>query len=312
MKAIAATVACAVLLLAAADVVQARRERAYPPSEETDEAIYIDSPEALRHLTVGFNAMAADVYWIRAIQYYGGTKRRLAALPPSPEPPASLADKSDYRQLYELLDITTSLDPQFNIAYRFGAIFLAEAYPSGSGRPDLALKLLQKGLRFRPDKWQYMEDIGFVYYWYLNDYRRAAEAFLRASEIPGSPNWLKPLAATTMAKGGDRRTSRAMWLSILETADVDWLRTQAERRLLQLRALDDIDELQRRVDRYRTRTGAAPRDWAALVRDGLLRGVPADPAGAAYELTLDGRVRLSSSSPLFPLPTEPEQLAPAP
>ncbi len=305
-------VVVAVFLLGAAGAAPAARERTFPPRQEIDEAIYISSPDALRRLTVGFNALAADLYWIRAIQYYGGTKRRLAALPPSPEPPASLADRSDYRQLYELLDITTSLDPRFNIAYRFGAIFLAEAYPAGSGRPDLALELLQKGLRFRPDKWQYMEDIGFVYYWYLNDYRRAGEAFVRASDMPGAPNWLKPLAATTMAVGGDRQTSRAMWLSILQTADVDWLRVQAERRLLQLRALDDIDELQRRADAYAKRTGEAAGDWAPLIRAGLLRGAPADPAGAPYELATDGRVRLSTSSPLWPLPTEPQRLAPAP
>ena len=302
-----------VVLLAAAAQVQAARERAYPPQEIEDDTIYIASPTALRRMTVGFTALAADVYWIRAIQYYGGTKRRLQARPEAPEPPALLADtgSGDYQRLYDLLDIATSLDPRFDIVYRFGAVFLAEAYPSGPGRPDLAVKLLEKGLRERADKWQYMEDIGFVYYWYVGDYRKAADAFNRAAEMPGAPNWLRPLAATTIAQGGDRRTSRAMWLSILQSADVDWLRLQAEHRLLQLRALDDIDALQARVDEYAKRSGATPSDWAMLVRAGALRGVPIDPAGAPYDLGPDGRVRLSRGSPLNPLPTEPAQLAPA-
>jgi len=303
-------VAAAALLLVGAARVQAVRDGAFPESNAIDEAIYIASPTALRRLTAGFTALAADVYWIRAIQYYGGTKRRLENQPPSPEPPPALADTSDYRHLYELLDITTSLDPRFDIAYRFGAVFLAEGYPIGPGRPDLAVKLLDKGLRERPDKWQYMEDKGFVYYWYLRDYRRAAETFAGAGDIPGAPNWLKPLAATTLAQGGDRRTSRAMWLSILESADVDWLRKQAEHRLLQLRALDDIDALQARVAAYAARTGERPRDWAVLIRAGLLRGVPRDPAGTPYVLATDGRVRLSGGSPLSPLPTEPVHLAP--
>ena len=41
--------------------------------------------------------------------------------------------------LYPLLDITTTLDPRFNIAYRFGAIFLSAKYPEGADSPQLAV-----------------------------------------------------------------------------------------------------------------------------------------------------------------------------
>src|SRR5262249_48340138 len=157
--------------------------------------------------TVSVNTLAADVYWIRAIQHYGSTKRRLAAQPTPPDPSAANANASDYHNLYKLLDLTTSLDPRFDIAYRFGAVFLAEGYPNGPGRPDLSVRLLEKGLRERPDKWQYMQDIGFVHYWYERDYRAAADFFRRASEVPGAPLWLRPLAAATLAQGGDRRSS---------------------------------------------------------------------------------------------------------
>ena len=33
------------------------------------------------------------------------------------------------------------------MAYQFGALFLAEQPPGGPGRPDLAIALLEKGLR---------------------------------------------------------------------------------------------------------------------------------------------------------------------
>jgi hypothetical protein len=209
--------------------------------------------------------------------------------------------------LYPLLDITTTLDPRFNIAYRFGAVFLAEAYPRGPGRPDLAVALLQKGLRVRPDKWEYLQDIGFVHYWYLHDYAAAAAWFRQASEVPGAPWWLRSLAATTLAQGGDRRSSRAMWESIRQSAEIDWLKQDADRRLLQLRALDDIDALQRAVDDFSRRGGLLPATWPALVQVRLLRGIPLDPTGTPYDLS-DGRVWLSKSSSLWPLPVEPEQL----
>ncbi|HWF85600.1 MAG TPA: hypothetical protein VG222_12165, partial [Vicinamibacterales bacterium] len=213
----------------------------------------------------------------------------------------------EYRFLYPMLDITTTLDPRFNIAYRFGAVFLAEAYPGGAGRPDLAIKLLEKGLRARPDKWEYMEDIGFVHYWYRHDYKAAAAAFARAAQVPGAPWWLKSLAATTLAQGGDRRSSRVMWEAIRQSAENDWLRRDAERRLTQLQALDEIDALQRIVDRYAADNVSRPADWSSIIRVQGWRGVPADPSGTPYGLS-DGRVTVSPASPLSPLPDEPARM----
>src|SRR5438876_29010 len=217
--AVLGTAALVAALLAAAVQVEAARERAYPTGEDSEESLYLRSGLALRRLTGAYNALAADVYWIRSILYYGGAKRRLAR-PQGPEPPPllSTAPPEEYALLYTLLDLTTTLDPRFNIAYRFGAVFLAEPSPGGAGRPDLAIALLEKGLAERPDRWEYMQDIGFVHYWWRHDYKAAAEWFQRASEAPGAPWWLKSLAATTLVQGGDRQSSRLMWEAIRQSA----------------------------------------------------------------------------------------------
>jgi tetratricopeptide (TPR) repeat protein len=303
--AIAATVTLATVLLAAAVQVQAARERLYPPAGDTDASLYFRSGPALRRLTGAYSALFADVYWIRAIQYYGSAKQRL-----DPNGASGLAgagrlpERSDgYPLLYPLLDITTTLDPRFNMAYRFGAIYLAEPFPRGAGRPDLAIALLEKGLAQRPDKWQYMEDIGFVHYWFRHDFQAAADWFRKASDVPGAPWWLRSLAATTLAEGGDRQSSRAMWTAIRQSAEIDWLRNDADRRLRQLDALDMVDALQRAADDYARRTGEPP-DFQALLRARVLRGYPLDPAGTPFEMT-NGRVQLSKSSPLWPPPDEP-------
>jgi tetratricopeptide (TPR) repeat protein len=204
--------------------------------------------------------------------------------------------------LYPLLDITTTLDPRFNIAYRFGSVFLAEPYPRGADRPDLAIALLEKGLRERPDKWQYLQDIGFVYYWFRHDYLSASAWFQKAADVPGAPWWLRSLAANTLAQGGDRASSRAMWTAILQTAETDWVRKDAERRLIQLQALDIVDALQRAVDDYVRRTGARA-DWPTLIGSRVLRGIPVDPTGIPFDL-IDGRVQLSKASSLWPPPDE--------
>jgi hypothetical protein len=297
----------ALSLLAGAVQLQARRERLFPPSSGDADAMYLRSATAVRRLSGAYTPLAADGYWIRALQYYGGMKLRLQEQAWIPEPPPMLAapTSADYSLLYPMLDLATSLDPRFTIAYRFGAVFLAEAPPRGAGRPDLAVALLEKGIRAQPDKWEYMEDAGFVHYWYEHNYQAAAGWFQKASEVPGAPWWLRSLAATTIAQGGDRRSSRVMWEAIRQSAAIDWLRLDAERRLLQLRALDDIDNLQQAVDAIMRNAGHPPADWMTLVRARVIRSVPVDPTGTPYELTAQGRVHLAASSPLAPLPEEP-------
>jgi tetratricopeptide (TPR) repeat protein len=289
------------VLMASAAGLQFVREERYPPPPPAEEVLYVTSGNAARRLAVGYRALAADLYWIRAIQHYGGTKRANDAL----RTRGGAGEPSPYPLLYPLLDLTTSLDPQFNIAYRFGAIFLAEPAPWGPGRPDLAVKLLQKGLAARPGKWEYMWDVGFVYY-RSRDYRTAAEWFQRASEAPDGPWWLRSMAAVTLAEGGDRGSSRRIWETIRETAEIDWLRVEGERRLQQLAALDGIDTLQAVVDRVAAASGRRPTDWNVLITARALRGVPTDPTGMPYVLDSEGRVRVSTTSQLYPLPEEPQ------
>jgi hypothetical protein len=159
-----------------------------------------------------------------------------------------------------------------------------------------------------------MQDIGFVYYWWLKDYQAASDWFEKAADVPGAPWWLRSLAATTLAEGGDRESSRVMWQAIHESAEIDWLRRDAERRLMQLQALDEIDALQAALDlAVRAEGGAAPASsWAPLQRAGRLRGAPADPTGVPYEIDGAGRVKLSRGSSLFPLPDEPQRRAALP
>jgi hypothetical protein len=207
-------------LLAAATVLvlvsvglQVVRDRGWRPYQPPSALLWIESGPVAERMALGFDNLAADLYWIRAVVYYGGQRR-------STETPS-------YELLHPLLDLVTTLDPRFRVAYRFGAIFLTEGYPSGPGRPDLAIGLLQKGLRFDPERWEYLHDVGFVRYWALRDYRGAAREFERAAALPGAPAWLKPLAAVTLLEGGDRRASRLMWQQMLVNADTDWIRQSA-------------------------------------------------------------------------------------
>ena len=284
-----------VALVASAVSLVAWRDRRYGDRRTSSDLLYFRSGTALARIALSFDALLADVYWIRAVQHYGGT--RLSKDP-----------SKRYHLLQPLLDITTSLDPSFNIAYRFGAYFLAEPFPGGAGRPDQAIALLQKGFAARPDRWQYLQDIGMVHYWWLRDYAAAAGWFQKASEVPGSPWWLKPLVPVMLAQGGDRQTARQLWSQLREVADNDWLRRDANRRLLQLDALDALDQLRAASRGFASRFGRLPGSWWDLVRAGVLRGVPLDPTRVPYELDpATGWVSLSMKSSLYPLPVESER-----
>jgi len=280
----------AVAMLGGAIALQVARDGLYSrDAQARSNLLYVQSGEALKRIVLGFDALASDVYWIRAIQHYGGDRL------------AGESGQRKYELLYPLLDLTTSLDPYFTIAYRFGQIFLSEGYPGGPGRPDQAIELLKKGISVEPDKWQYYQDIGFVHYWHLRDYKTAADWFKRAHAKPGAPNWLEPLAAAIMTEAGDRESSRFLWSRILES-DEPWLQRRAERGLAQIKALDDIDQLNALVAQFPPPAGEA-YSWDWLVRRRVLRGVPPDPAGTPYRIDpATGTVTLDVESELNPLP----------
>jgi hypothetical protein len=281
---------------ASAIALQIARDERFPrDTRQVEEILYVRSGTALQRMTLSFDALAADVYWIRAIQHYGGD--RLSG------PQA----RTKYQLLYPLLDLTTTLDPYFNIAYRFGAIFLSEAYPGGPGRPDQSVALLKKAMVAMPWKWQYPHDIGFVYYWRFRDYPTAAQWFQRAADKPNAPVWLKPLAASMLSRGEDRTAARFLWQQVAQSEEA-WLRRTAERSLLQLQAMDQMDQLHAVIHRFPPPAGT-PFSWDDLVRRRVLVRVPYDPTGTPYDIDeATGRVSVSPQSPLFPMPQEPRRL----
>jgi hypothetical protein len=293
-----------VLGLVGAIALQVVRERRYPQIASPVDELYFGS-ETVGRMALSYKSLLSDVYWIRAIQYFAATRLRHRPI-----------EGDDL--LYPLLDVTTTLDPAFNIAYRFGATFLSEGRASGLGRTDLALTLLDKGFAQNPSKWQYLYDKAFVYYWHTSDYRSASHWFAEAAKVPGSADWLPGLAAYMAVQGGDRQSSRFMFQQLRASAEHEYMRNNAELRLAQLDLLDLIDALNARLDRYEQETGRRATGWEPLLERRWLRAVPADQDG--LPLVIDqatGRAALGPKSKYAPLPNEPEparrsQPAPAP
>lgn len=290
MRSTGAYAAVIALLLASAVALQVWRDRGWQPYEPATPVLWLQNADTMRRISLGFDSLIADAYWIRAVVYYG--RQRL-----------SEREDKNFDLLYPFLDFVTALDPRFKTAYRFGAVFLSEPSPGGPGRPELAVELLERGAERSPHEWEYLHDIGFVYFWSVGDYAQAADWYERASRIAGAPIWLKSTAAAMLVQGGDRESARTIWEHMLESADDEWLRNEARTRLAQFDALDVIDRLNTELWRYKAKTGRLPQSWDELVRARVLRAVPLDPAGVPYEIDpVNEDVDVSQGSPLWPMP----------
>jgi tetratricopeptide (TPR) repeat protein len=274
----------AVLLAAAVPWTQGRIDARWGTHRAQEEVLYLWSGEQVRRLAPGFEDLMADVYWLRTVQYFGGQR--------------VYAAHKRFELLLPLTDITVTLDPRMQIAYRYGATFLAEAYPIGAGKPQAAVKLLERGVRNLPHDWRLREDLGLFHYYFLNDPHRAAEILQEASRIPGSAPFLVTLAASVLMKAGDRETSRQMWRSIYEQGEGP-MRDNAGIHLAQLDALDALEKVNEAIATHERLNGARPISLEELRRAGY-RGPLVDPVGVpfAYDRR-EGRARLAPSSTLW-------------
>ena len=251
--------------------------------QEQDEVL-VRSPKLMKLVTLEYGTLAADIYWTRAVQYYGSKH---------------LGQDTNLESLWPLLDLATTLDANLLPAYRFGAMFLSEPEPRGAGRPDLAVQLLERGLKANPDHWRLYQDLGNVYYLELKDYTKAGEAYLAGSKKAGAQPWMKIMAARFLEKGDSRDTATILWTELYNSSSDAAIKENARVNLQLLRADEDIEHLNGLAKEFAAELGRAPKSIGEMVQSGLIPGVPGDPTGYPYVIGSDGKAALSEKSPLF-------------
>ncbi len=185
-----------------------------------EEALYINSGDLIKRASIGFDGLMADIYWIRALLYFGekfeqqrGANERF--------------DVTRLAQLEPMLNITVELDPRHIAAYRFGAVFL----PESDG--ESAVRFVERGIRNNPGEWRLYQDLGFVY-WRQGRFRESADAYARGAALPGAPAWMRTMPALMLARGGDRGTAREMFLRLYEESDDPFIKQVSEEQLMLL------------------------------------------------------------------------------
>ena len=262
-----------------------------------EEPLYLNGP-AMKRLTLAFNGVAADWYWMRSLQYVG---RKIIKYEDAHAGNFDLHDLSslDLRLLPSLLRMATTLDPQFLEPYYYGALILPDV------NPDEAISLLNYGIAANPDKWRLHQHLGYIY-WQRGDYHQASDVYAAGAKIASAPPWMLAMSARMKAEGGAGQAAREMYAHLSEASDDLNVKRMVEKQLMRLDSLEERHRILHVLSDYTGRTGrciAAWKEISSTLRAAGLRidgsGAPLDPGNMPYRLVKGGcDVDLDENSPV--------------
>ena len=269
-------IASAILLLQRIDTL-----RPPPDPNAIDESLYVNGKTA-RRISLGFNGLVADWYWMRSLQYVG---KKIIDVPPDVS--IDSLSQLNMKLLAPLLDTATTLDPQFLDPYEYAAVVLPAI------DVEQAIRITEKGIAANPHAWRLHQHLGYIY-WQQGNYKAASETYGLGAQVPGAPPWMEAMKAKMLAEGGSRKTAREIYTRMYEQSAEDQVKEMARRRLVQLDSLDQREVLRKIVGEFQTRSGKCPAAWKDL--EPLFRGyripvdasgAPLDPTGVPYVLQSD-------------------------
>ena len=255
-------------------------------SQFAEEQLYL-SGSTMKRLTLSFNGVAADWYWMRSLQYVGG---KIVNYEDSHGGRFDVNDLSslDLRLLPSLLRMATTLDPQFLEPYYYSAFVLPDI------DRDEAIALLNSGIAANPNEWRLYQHLGYIY-WQHHDYAKASEVYAAGARLPDAPPWLVAMSARMKAEGGAGQAAREMYAHLYEASDDLNVKRMVDKQLMRLDSLDDREKIRHTLSDYAAHIGRCAQSWrevsAALRATGLrvdASGAPLDPGNTPYHLVKGG------------------------
>lgn len=224
-----------------------------------------------RILSLGYKGVVADFQFLKLTTFLGGRIVHQEQL-----------KQEDWQYFETSVASITDLDPYFLDPY-----FLSEGLLTWeAGQVEEANRLLAKGVQYRSWDWRLPYFVGFNYFYFLHDYQKGAEYIMRASRIPGSPDYLPNLAARLAYYGGKTKTGILFLRGMIASTPDPNLRKTLEVRLLALERAATIEEA---VAKFKDTYGRLPNAHELVAR-GYLKEMPADPYGGKWGIMKNGRV----------------------
>ena len=256
-----------------------------PVAQDRPYDVEIIPPAAvLRLLSLGHPTLAANLYWLRTVQYVG-------------EPRAT---ERGWERLFPLANLVTDLDPAHGYAYQVAGTILGSL-----GRIEESNAILEKGMRSVPNRYILPYLRAFNAFYYMGDYALAGEYVEIAARVPGAPSHLRQNVLAMYVKGRRAEAAIAFLEEALAAASDDESRKAIQGQLDQARFEREADRIDEAVASYRARYGLAPASVSLLVAEGLLPALPVEPFGGRWILGEDGRARSTAHDYRFRPPEAP-------
>lgn len=263
----------------AARAVGTARERPY------DIAV-VPRSAAARWLSLGHPTLAANLMWLRAVQYIG-------------EPQAN---RRGWDKLHPVVDLVTDLDPRHGYAYQVAGVMLGSV-----GRVAESNAILEKGSRALPDRYALPLLRAFNAFYYEDDWSAAGRWAEVAARARGAPPHLRQTVLAYYAKGNRADAAVAFLEEARRTTTDDESRKALDEQLARARYESAASAIDAAVERYRARNGIGPLWLARLVDDGYLPRLPIDPYGGRWTLDGDGLAASTAGPARYRRPTRAER-----
>lgn len=227
-----------------------------------DEIGTLPTGEFIKGAALGYDALLADVFWVRATLLFGDR--------------FGDEDQQWYSWLYHMIDLTTDLDPDFRAAYKYGGIMLRV----NGVFVDQSSLIFQKGMRQLPEEWYFPFGIAMNFYLHRKDPGLAGAYLTKAVKTGNGPFYLRNLTASMLGDSDQLGPALLFLEEEYQAVREDRARRAVEIKILEIRYLIARREAGAVVAEFRRTTGVLPTEPPDVAAAGFV--LPADPLGGAW------------------------------
>lgn len=242
----------------------------------TNEQPLIPSLPILRLLSFNQEPLLADLLWLNMIQYFG-----------------SGSPYGTYPALGPFTERITDLDPRFASPYEFGQTVLPFM-----GQAETAERLGLKAREQLPENGFLTYLLATVYHLNIRDYKKAAEYYELAADLPGTPTAARQLAAVArrdeeQSQSRNREAAKIYWRDAIERARNDDELDRASRWLAHMEIVDSLEIAARQ---FKAKHNRFPATLEELKESGEISSVPTSPIYRKFVLEADGTINFEQAA----------------